>query len=243
MPNPNVVAKQIKEFRAKKKAASTKAEAKKLAKAKPASDRGESFRKTTEARITDAHRLNNFVISVLDEWRVAKEKNLAGSDQNIIKVSMREITLIMSRTLKNTRVSRLHDLINDTLSGLDIADVYGSWVFVDFDSPDCLFIRLPETSTNVLRVRAGGAKADAGYSLRKSTEQLIEDRFNVETEEDGDDEETPDYENWSDDKLRAAVKRQGLNVYGRNAAAAAVIDISNHDRDALIRMLVESKGC
>ena len=185
MPNPKIIEKQIVAGRAKKNAAATKAGAKKHAKAKaaPASVRAKNLQTTISDRITDADRLNTFVVSVLEKWRLAKESNLDGSDQNIIKVSMREINLVMSRTLKNTRVSRLHDLINDTLSGLDIADVYGSWVFVDWDSPDCLFIRLPDTKTNVVRVRVGRKMGSEETSMVARTEQLIEHGFGGDDED------------------------------------------------------------
>ncbi|AXG66705.1 hypothetical protein JA13_302 [Dickeya phage vB_DsoM_JA13] len=176
MPNEKTSVPSRKEF------AASRAAAKKV-KSAPASVRAKNSTKDV-SRETDADRLDKFVIAVLEEWRVAKENNLAGSDQNIIKVSMREIKLLMSRTLKNTRVSRLHDLINDTLSGLNIAEVYGSWVFVDWDSPDCLFIQLPKTSTNAIRVRVASKAGSAEFSLQKSTEQLIEDRFRVEEDED-----------------------------------------------------------
>lgn len=166
MPNEKTSVPSRKEF------AATKAAAKKV-KAAPASVRAKNSAKAV-SRETDADRLDKFVIAVLEEWRVAKESNLAGSDQNIIKVSMREINLLMSRTLKNTRVSRLHDLINDTLSGLNIAEVYGSWVFVDWDSPDCLFIRLPDTKTKVVRARIGRTKGSDAYQISPATELLIE---------------------------------------------------------------------
>lgn len=164
--------------------ASTRAAAKmksKFGKAKAKSSREDS--QVVRDRITDADRLNKFVVSVLENWRLAKENNLDGTDQNIIKISMRDITLIMQRQLKNTRVARLHDLINDTLSGLDIADVYGSWVFVDWDSPDCLFIRLPDTKTKVVRARIGRTKGSDDYQISPATEQLIEHGFGGDDED------------------------------------------------------------
>lgn len=172
MPNPKMVQKQIDARRA----SATKAGAKKLAKAKgvPASVRAKNSETTISERVTDADRLNKFVVSVLEEWRQAKEKNLEGSVHNIVKVSMRDINLIMQRQLKNTRVARLHDLINDTLSGLDIVDVYGSWVFVEWDTPDCLFIRMPDTKTKVVRARIGRKMGSDEYQISAATEQLIE---------------------------------------------------------------------
>lgn len=194
MPNPKMIEKQI-ERNAVKKVAKKKV----AFKGAPASVRVKNSVTTISDRITDADRLNTFVVSVLEKWRLAKESNLDGSDQNIIKVSMREINLIMSRTLKNTRVSRLHDLINDTLSGLDIVEIYGSWVFVDWDSPDCLFIRLPDTKTNVVRVRVGSKPGSSAYSLRKSTEALIVHGFDVD-----EDDEAADAENAEIDAEEAA---------------------------------------
>lgn len=183
MPNPKMIEKQIEAGRAKK-ASATKSGAKKLAKkGAPASVRAKNSATAISERITDADRLNRFVISILEKWRSAKEKNLEGSDQNIIKVSMREVSLIMSRSLKNTRVSRLHDLINDTLSGLDIVGVYGSWVFVDWDTPDCLFIRLPDTKTDVVRIRVGREKGSDEYALYSRTEHLIEHGFDEDEDE------------------------------------------------------------
>ncbi|AXG67024.1 hypothetical protein HOU08_gp298 [Dickeya phage vB_DsoM_JA29] len=175
MPNNKTSVPSRKEFAATRAAAKMKSA--------PASVRAKNSTKGV-GRETDADRLDKFVVAVLEEWRVAKENNLEGSDQNIIKVSMREINLLMSRSLKNTRVSRLHDLINDTLSGLNIVDVYGSWVFVDWDSPDCLFIKLPETSTNALRVSISFPKGSSDYSFRKSTEKLIEHGFGGDDEDD-----------------------------------------------------------
>lgn len=169
MPNPKMVQKQIDARRA----SATKAGAKKRAKVAPASVR-EKNSKAMADRITDADRLNKFVVSVLEEWRQAKEKNLEGSVHNIVKVSMRDVNLIMQRQLKNTRVARLHDLINDTLSGLDIVDVYGSWVFVEWDTPDCLFIRMPDTKTKVVRARIGRKMGSDEYQISAATEQLIE---------------------------------------------------------------------
>lgn len=176
-------------------ASATQAGARSMAKAK-----AERIEKTVAERITDADRLNTFVVSVLEEWRLAKEKNLTGADRDMIKISMRDITLIMQRQLKNTRVARLHDLINDTLSGLDIADVYGSWVFVDWDSPDCLFIRMPDKKTNIVRAHIGRSMGSDVYHIRAATEQLIEGIEELSEEiiedEDLEDEEYEDeYEN------------------------------------------------
>jgi hypothetical protein len=215
-------------------ACATQSGARSMAKAKAT-----KIQKTVTERITDADRLNTFVVSVLEKWRLAKENNLDGTDQNIIKISMRDITLIMQRQLKNTRVARLHDLINDTLSGLDIADVYGSWVFVDWDSPDCLFIRLPDTKTKVVRARIGRTKGSDDYQISPATEQLIEHGLCSDDEEIDGDEESPDYTVKSDAELRALVERFGLNTYGAEGNES-VVDINSYDRDALIRLLVES---
>lgn len=183
-------------------ACATQAGARSMAKAKAT-----KIQKTVTERITDADRLNTFVVSVLEKWRLAKENNLDGTDQNIIKISMRDITLIMQRQLKNTRVARLHDLINDTLSGLDIADVYGSWVFVDWDSPDCLFIRLPDTKTKVVRARIGRTKGSADYQISPATEQLIEHGLRG-----GDDDEEEDIPVVDDGDIDREYDRRPENV-------------------------------
>lgn len=212
MPNPKMIEKQI-ERNAVKKVAKKKV----AFKGAPASVRVKNSVTTISDRITDADRLNTFVVSVLEKWRLAKESNLDGSNQNIIKVSMREINLIMSRTLKNTRVSRLHDLINDTLSGLDIADVYGSWVFVDWDSPDCLFIRLPDTKTNVVRVRVGRKMGSEETSMVARTEQLIEHGFGGEDEDEDqtvvDDRDVDrEYDGRPENVRKAAKAMRGWNL-------------------------------
>jgi len=248
MPNPKVIAKQIEAGRAKKNADATKAGAKKLAKAKgaPASVRAKNSEAVISARITDADRLNSFVVSVLEKWRIAKENNLEGSDQNIIKVSMREINLIMSRTLKNTRVSRLHDLINDTLSGLDIADVYGSWVFVDWDSPDCLFIRLPDTKTKVVRARIGRTRGSDDYQISPATEKLIEHGFGGEDEDEDEDQTVVDdrdidheYDGRPENVRKAAKAMQGWNLEQlQDFAIANKIKVSDAEFSNIDSMMV-----
>ncbi|QZE60233.1 hypothetical protein pEaSNUABM35_00316 [Erwinia phage pEa_SNUABM_35] len=128
-----------------------------------------------EPKIRDEERVYNLVHAILSAWKadVGHAENTAAS-AGIIKVSRRNIEGAL-RDLKNTRFTKIPTLINDILTGSDICAEFGRWVYVEHDSPDWIFVRLPENSTPVIRADVSVGKTDeTATSVTTSSEVLLE---------------------------------------------------------------------
>lgn len=147
-------------------------------------------------RETDAVRIHAFVGLVLSEWKTANDIGLASARSGILKISMKETISVLSRSLKNTRTSRLRDIISDVLTGEDVCEEYGMWVLADFDSPDYLLIRLPESGTDVLRVKAKRMSQSSSYSISSKEEVLMDCSEEIEYEEIDNIDEGNNPDNW-----------------------------------------------
>ncbi|UAW96811.1 hypothetical protein pEaSNUABM22_00324 [Erwinia phage pEa_SNUABM_22] len=136
-----------------------------------------------EPKIRDEERVYNLVHAILSAWKadVGHAENTAAS-AGIIKVSRRKIEGAL-RDLKNTRFTKIPTLINDVLVYNEVCNEFGQWVYVEHDSPDWIFVRLPENSTPVLRADISYNKTDErSASITTSSEALME------TFDDNDDE-------------------------------------------------------
>ncbi|QZE59560.1 hypothetical protein MPK66_gp316 [Erwinia phage pEa_SNUABM_2] len=128
-----------------------------------------------EPKIRDEERVYNLVHAILSAWKadVGHAENTAAS-AGIIKVSRRKIEGAL-RDLKNTRFTKIPTLINDILTGSDICDEFGMWVYVEHDSPDWIFVRLPDNSTPVIRADISYEKTgERSASVTTSSEALME---------------------------------------------------------------------
>lgn len=163
--------------------------------------------------IRDEHRIHNFVVSVLDEHRNQVANGNPAAATNVIKISMKQIQRIMMQ-LKNTRFSRIPELINRTLGeSIDLNQTYGSWVMVEHDYPDWLFVKLPADETQVLRFKVQKESAGSeSYTLEASTEVLMDSFDPLEEEEEEIDEDSHDpeddaeYEEEEDEEISPAKK-------------------------------------
>ncbi len=137
-----------------------------------------------QKRVRDDVRVHALVYSILSAWKMEIDRNDNEASHNgLIKVNRRKIEGAL-RNLKNTRFTKIPTLINDILTGTDICDEFGMWVYVEHDSPDWIFVRLPENSTPVLRAdisydRTGQTSA----SVATSSEALLEDLDEEEEDE------------------------------------------------------------
>lgn len=134
-------------------------------------------------RVRDEERVFNLVHAILSAWKadVGHAENTAAS-AGIIKVSRRKIEGAL-RDLKNTRFTKIPTLINDVLVYNEVCNEFGQWVYVEHDSPDWIFVRLPENSTPVIRADISYDKTgETPASISTSSEALLED-FDEEEEE------------------------------------------------------------
>ncbi|AWY08579.1 hypothetical protein HOT49_gp324 [Erwinia phage vB_EamM_Alexandra] len=126
-------------------------------------------------KIRDEERVYNLVHAILSAWKadVGHAEHTAAS-AGIIKVSRRKIEGAL-RDLKNTRFTKIPTLINDILTGSDICAEFGMWVYVEHDSPDWIFVRLPDDSTPVIRADISCDKTgETSASITTSSEALLE---------------------------------------------------------------------
>ncbi|QYW03962.1 hypothetical protein pEaSNUABM46_00319 [Erwinia phage pEa_SNUABM_46] len=169
-------------------------------------------------RIRDEERVYNLVHMILSAWKADAEN--AAASVGIVKVSRRKIEGAL-RDLKNTRFTKIPGLINDVLVYNELVAEFGQWVYVEHDSPDWIFVRLPENSTPVIRADISYAKTgETSTSVSTSSEVLLKDLSEDEEDEipenveyddadetDEDEEEPYDYSAWSLRDLQDYAKR------------------------------------
>lgn len=143
-------------------------------------------------KMRDDERVYNLVRTILSAWKadIGHAEHTAAS-AGIIKVSRRKVEGAL-RDLKNTRFTKIPSLINDVLTDMELCKEFGQWVYVEHDSPDWIFVRLPENSTPVLRAdiscdRTGQTSA----SVATSSEALLE---NIDEEEEDEIPENVEYD-------------------------------------------------
>lgn len=164
-------------------------------------------------RVRDEEHINNFVHRLLSTHQLAVASGV-DVNENFIKISMRDVERVLIPVLKNTRGSRLRDLICDTLTGYDVANLYGSWVFADFDSPDFLLIKLPDFSTNVIAVEAKRLRGTTDYVLNTIIEQLQDLGSEPEDEDIEDEDNNPI--NWPMSELQHFVMTKNINMEAKD---------------------------
>ena len=86
------------------------------------------------------------------------------------------------RDLKNTRFTKIPTLINDVLVYNEVCNEFGQWVYVEHDSPDWIFVRLPKNSTPVIR-------ADIAVDRTGETPTTVTTSSEVLLDNGGDDED------------------------------------------------------
>lgn len=139
-------------------------------------------RRDATPKMRDEERVYNLVHAILSAWKadIGRAEHTAASS-GIIKVSRRKIEGAL-RDLKNTRFTKIPTLINDVLVYNEIWNEFGQWVYVEHDSPDWIFVRLPENSTPVLR-------ADISVDRTGETPTAITTSSEVLLDNGGDDED------------------------------------------------------
>ncbi|QZE58881.1 hypothetical protein pEaSNUABM28_00324 [Erwinia phage pEa_SNUABM_28] len=178
-----------------------------------------------EPKIRDEERVYNLVHAILSAWKadVGHAEHTAAS-AGIIKVSRRKIEGAL-RDLKNTRFTKIPTLINDVLVYNEVCNEFGQWVYVEHDSPDWIFVRLPENSTPVIRADISYDKTGkTSASVSTSSEVLLEDfdedeedeiPENVEYDDEDDsdvneeEDDEEEYQSWSLSQLQNFAKAEG----------------------------------
>lgn len=159
-------------------------------------------------KIRDEERVFNLVHMILSAWKADAENE--ATSVGIIKVSRRKIEGAL-RDLKNTRFTKIPGLINDVLVYNEVVEEFGQWVYVEHDSPDWIFVRLPESSTPVIRADISYAKTgETSTSVSTSSEVLLaaldedeEDEipenveYDDEDDSDVDEEEDDEFDEWT----------------------------------------------
>ncbi|QZE56516.1 hypothetical protein pEaSNUABM40_00321 [Erwinia phage pEa_SNUABM_40] len=132
-------------------------------------------RRDATPKMRDEERVFNLVHAILAAWKadIGHAEHTAASS-GIIKVSRRKVEGAL-RDLKNTRFTKIPTLINEILTHSDVCEEFGMWVYVEHDTPDWIFVRLPEDSTPVLRAdivydRTG----QTATTITTSSEPLLE---------------------------------------------------------------------
>lgn len=160
-----------------------------------------SFKEHLEQRrMRDEERVSELVLAILSAWQadVGHAENTAAS-AGIIKVSRRQIEGAL-RGLKNTRFTKIPTLINNVLVYNEIVNVFGQWVYVEHDSPDWIFVRLPENSTPVLRATISfDRQSDRAAAVATSSESLLDDSYL--------EDETAEYDTWTLPELQGFAQR------------------------------------
>lgn len=199
-------------------------------------------------KIRDEERVFNLVHAILSAWKadVGHAEHTAAS-AGIIKVSRRKIEGAL-RDLKNTRFTKIPTLINDVLVYNEVCDEFGQWVYVEHDSPDWIFVRLPENSTPVIRADIAVDKTGAtSASITTSSECLLEDFDENEEDEipenveyDDEDESHVEEEEEEDGEFDSWTLSE-LQTFALNRGYVGIKDAGWKDRDVLIAR-IESKG-
>jgi len=159
-------------------------------------------RRDAAPKMRDEERVYNLVHAILSAWKadIGHAEHTAASS-GIIKVSRRKIEGAL-RDLKNTRFTKIPTLINDVLVYNEIWNEFGQWVYVEHDSPDWIFVRLPENSTPVLR-------ADISVDRTGATSPAITTSSEVLLDNGGDDvDEIPENVEY-DDEDESHVEEEG----------------------------------
>lgn len=156
-------------------------------------------------RVRDAERVQNCVEGILAEWKKLNHDFAYGTESKIIKVSLKQLKSVLI-DLKNTRWTKIPSLINDTLVDLNLVQKYGSWIFVEHDSPDYLFIMMPPDSTDVVRLKLSKDKEQDRISMQYTSEVLL-DHDSVSDEDD-----TPNPDNWPLETLQEFVANNEIYV-------------------------------
>lgn len=200
-------------------------------------------------KVRDEERVYLLVKTILSAWKadIGHAENTAAS-AGIIKVSRRQLEGAL-RFLKNTRFTKIPTLINDILVYNEICDEFGQWVYVEHDSPDWIFVRLPDNGTHVLRATIEWDKTgETDTSVRTSSEVLLPElddeeedeipenvEYNDEDSHEDDEDEEPEedeFADWSLEELQTFVVTQ--NYMGPK-------DAGFKDRAALIERIL-NKG-
>lgn len=187
----------------------------------------------TQTKIRDEERVFNLVHAILSAWKaeVGHAEHTAAS-AGIIKVSRRKIEGAL-RDLKNTRFTKIPTLINDVLVYNEVCKEFGQWVYVEHDSPDWIFVRLPENSTPVIRADISYDKTgETSASISTSSEALLADLDEEEEDEipenvEYDDEDESDEED--DDAAAAVAKMRKYLVAAQIIKPEAAVKLSDND--------------
>ena len=126
-------------------------------------------------KVRDEERVHLLVKTILSAWKadVGHAEHTAAS-AGIIKVSRRKIEGAL-RDLKNTRFTKIPTLINDVLVYNEVCNEFGQWVYVEHDSPDWIFVRLPENNTPVIRADISYDKTgETPASITMTSEALLD---------------------------------------------------------------------
>ncbi|AXG67353.1 hypothetical protein HOU09_gp309 [Dickeya phage vB_DsoM_AD1] len=135
-------------------------------------------------KVRDEERVFNLVHAILSAWKadVGNAEHTAAS-AGIIKVSRRKIEGAL-RDLKNTRFTKIPTLINDVLVYNEVCNEFGQWVYVEHDSPDWIFVRLPENSTQVIRADISSDRSgETSAAVTTSVEVLLDNTYLEDDEE------------------------------------------------------------
>ena len=135
-------------------------------------------------KMRDDERVYFLVHAILSSWKLsAATADANAAATGIIKVSRRKIECAL-RDLKNTRFTKIPSLINDILTDMDICKEFGQWVYVEHDSPDWIFVRLPENRTQVIRADISSDRTgQTSAAVTTSVEVLLDDSY-LEDDED-----------------------------------------------------------
>lgn len=145
-------------------------------------------------RVRDDERVYFLVHAILSAWKLSAVTDAEANATGIIKVSRRKIEGAL-RDLKNTRFTKIPSLINDTLTDMDLCKEFGQWVYVEHDSPDWIFIRLPANSTQVVRADISSDRTgQTSAAVTTSTEVLLDDSYL-----EGDEDEIPENVEYDDE--------------------------------------------
>ena len=194
-------------------------------------------------KIRDEERVYNLVHAILSAWKADLDAGSSVAAAGIIKVSRRKVEGAL-RDLKNTRFTKIPTHINDVLVYNEVCNEFGQWVYVEHDSPDWIFVRLPENSTPVIRADISyDRNGETSTAVTTSVEVLLADlddeeedeipeNVEYDDEEDHDEEEEDEFASWTLTQLQD---------HALNMGYIGVKDAGWKDRDVLIER-IENKG-
>lgn len=138
-------------------------------------------RRDATPKLRDEERVYFLVHAILSAWKLSASTDADANATGIIKVSRRKVEGAL-RDLKNTRFTKIPTLINDVLVYNEVCNEFGQWVYVEHDSPDWIFVRLPKNSTPVIR-------ADIAVDRTGETPTTVTTSSEVLLDNGGDDED------------------------------------------------------